>query len=420
VAGGTDPSTHAGDRTSVLTRLYTGTGAFPIVGRRRLWYLLTGVLFTLCVGSMLLRGFNLGIDFEGGTRVQLPATGATGAITTEEVEQVFTETLGRPPATVQTVGTGPTASVLVQTETLDARQTFELKSALFEQLRPLGANGQPSQDAISDSAVSATWGSEITKQALIALAVFLALVSVFLATYFEPRMAVAALAALVFDLVITMGIYSVVGFEVTPGTAIGLLTILGFSLYDTVVVFDKVKENTRGLLGLTRRTYGEASNLAVNQTLMRSINTSVIAVLPVLGLFVVGVGLLGVGTLKDLALVQLVGLITGTFSSIFLATPLLVDLTMRRTDYRQQAERVAQRRTNATRKDGGGPTPAAQAAATANGGQPDRERALTAAGVPDRVGKTAPTGRNRSGRSDGGKPGRPSGKAGRPSGKKRR
>lgn len=420
MAGGTDPSTQAGERYSLLTRLYTGTGAFPIVGRRRLWYLLTGVLFTLCIGSMLLRGFNLGIDFEGGTRVQLPATGANGAITTEEAEQVFTETLGRPPATVQTVGTGPTASVLLQTETLDARQTFELKSALFEQLRPLGANGQPSQDAVSDSAVSATWGGEITQQALIALAVFLALVSVFLATYFEPRMAVAALAALVFDLVVTMGIYSVVGFEVTPGTAIGLLTILGFSLYDTVVVFDKVKENTRGLLGLTRRTYGEASNLAVNQTLMRSINTSVIAVLPVLGLFVVGVGLLGVGTLKDLALVQLVGLITGTFSSIFLATPLLVDLTMRRTDYRQQAERVAQRRTNATRKAGGEPVPAAHAAATADGGQPDRERALTAAGVPDRVGKTAPTGRNRSSRSDGGKPGRPSGKAGRPSGKKRR
>lgn len=408
----------AGERTSVLTRLYTGTGAFPIVQRRRWWYLLTGVLFALCIGSMLLRGFNLGIDFEGGTRVQLPATGASGPITTEEAEHVFTETLGRSPATVQTVGTGATQSVLLQTETLTARQTFELKSALFDQLRPLGANGQPSPDAVSDSAVSATWGGEITKQALIALAVFLALVSVFLASYFEPRMAIAALAALVFDLVVTMGIYSVVGFEVTPGTAIGLLTILGFSLYDTVVVFDKVKENTRGLLGLTRRTYGEAANLAVNQTLMRSINTTLIAVLPVLGLFVIGVGLLGVGTLKDLALVQLVGLITGTFSSIFLATPLLVDLTMRRADYRQQADRVAQRRTTASRRAG---EPVEEgAASTANSGQAGRERALTASGVPDRVGKAAPTGRSKSSRADRGAAGRPSGKAGRPSGKKRR
>lgn len=421
---GTDPTAPAGEaaaaeRPGVLTRLYTGTGAFPIVGRRRLWYVATAVLFTLCIGSMLLRGFNLGIDFEGGTRVQLPATGASGAITTEQAEQVFTETLGRPPTTVQTVGTGATASVLLQSESLDASQTFELKAALFDQLQPLGADGQPSEDAVSDSAVSATWGGEITQQALIALVVFLALVSVFLAIYFEPRMAVAALAALVFDLVITMGIYSVVGFEVTPGTAIGLLTILGFSLYDTVVVFDKVKENTRGLLGLTRRTYGEAANLAVNQTLMRSINTSIIAVLPVLGLFVIGVGLLGVGTLKDLALVQLVGLITGTFSSIFLATPILVDLTMRRADYRQQADRVAQRRTNAGRK-AGEPVPSEEGAATANLGKPERERALTAAGVPDRVGKTAPAGRTQSGRSERGKPGRPSGKAGRPSGKKRR
>ncbi len=410
----------ARERSSVLTQLYTGTGAFPIVGRRRLWYALTGVLFVLCIGSMLLRGFDLGIDFEGGTRVQLPATGASGRITAEEVEQVYTETFGQPPATVQTVGAGTAASVLLQSETLSAQQTFELKAALFEQLQPLGANGQPSPDAISDSAVSGTWGNEITKQALIALAVFLALVSVFLGMYFEPRMATAALAALVFDLVITMGIYSVVGFQVTPATAIGLLTILGFSLYDTVVVFDKVKENTRGLLGLTRRNYGEAANLAVNQTLMRTINTTLIAVLPVLGLLVVGAGLLGVGTLKDLALVQLVGMITGTFSSIFLATPLLVDLTMRRTDYRQQADRVAQRRANATRRTTGA-APAEGATATANGEQPVRQRPLTAtATVPDRVGKTAADRRPKSSRADRGKAGRPSGQTGRPTGKKHR
>ncbi len=158
---------------------------------------------------------------------------------------------------------------------------------------------------------------------------FLVLVTIFLAFYFERAMAVAALVALVHDVVVTAGVYSIVGFEVTPSTVIGLLTILGFSLYDTVVVFDKVKENTRGLLGLTRRTYAEAANLALNQTLMRSINTSLIAVLPVVGLMVIGVGLLGVGTLADLALVQMVGIIAGALSSLLLATPMLVDLKMR-------------------------------------------------------------------------------------------
>ncbi|MGH3923967.1 MAG: protein translocase subunit SecF, partial [Pseudonocardiaceae bacterium] len=327
-----------------LQRLYTGTGAFDIVGRRRWWYALTGVLVAVCIGSIVLRGFNLGIDFEGGTRIQLPAVGAQGPISTEQVEQVFTEAVGEPPASVQTVGTGDAASILVRSETLGAQDTFVLKDTLFEQLQPLGTDGEPSEQVISDSAVSATWGGEISKKALIALLVFLVLVTIFLALYFEPRMALAALVALVHDVLVTAGIYSLVGFEVTPASVIGLLTILGFSLYDTVVVFDKVQENTRGLLGLTRRTYGEAANLAVNQTLMRSINTSLIAVLPVVGLLVVGVGLLGVGTLKDLALVQMVGIVAGASSSIFLATPLLVDLTMRRPAYQQQAERVGLRR----------------------------------------------------------------------------
>ncbi|MGH3804162.1 MAG: protein translocase subunit SecF, partial [Pseudonocardiaceae bacterium] len=306
---------------SALGRLYSGTGAFDIVGRRRIWYALSGGLVAVCLASIfLLRGFNLGIDFEGGTRVQLPAQGAGGPITTQQVEQVFTDTVGQPPQSVQTVGTGSAASILLRTETLDTRQSFVLKRALFDQLRPLGSDGRPSEQAISDSAVSATWGGEISRQALIALLVFLGLVTVFLAVYFEPRMALAALVALMHDVLVTAGIYSLVGFEVTPASVIGLLTILGFSLYDTVVVFDKLQENTRGLLGLTRRTYAEAANLAINQTLMRSINTSLIAVLPVVGLLVIGVGLLGVGTLKDLALVQLVGIAAGAMSSIFLAT----------------------------------------------------------------------------------------------------
>lgn len=400
---------------STLGRLYSGTGAFDIVGRRRIWYVLSGVLVAVCLASILLRGFNLGIDFEGGTRVQLPAQGERGPIATQQVERVVTDTVGRPPVSVQTVGTGSAASILIRTEALDTRQSFVLRQALFEQLRPLGSDGRPSEQAISDSAVSATWGGEISQQALIALLVFLALVTVFLAVYFEPRMALAALVALVHDVLVTAGIYSLVGFEVSPASVIGLLTILGFSLYDTVVVFDKVQENTRGLLGLTRRTYGEAANLAVNQTLMRSINTSLIAVLPVLGLLVIGVGLLGVGTLKDLALVQLVGIVAGSISSIFLATPLMVDLTMRRPAYRQQAERVAQRREKLARKATANQDDDEAPSVTTDPGTRAQDAMAAAAGVPARVGKTAPVGRRR-GRPTG-KSSRPSGKAGRSSGR---
>ncbi|HEY6424602.1 MAG TPA: protein translocase subunit SecF [Pseudonocardiaceae bacterium] len=405
-----------------LSRLYSGTGAFDIVGRRRIWYVVSGLLVTICLASILLRGFNLGIDFEGGTRVLLPAQGERGPISTQQVEHVFSDVVGHPPESVQTVGTGSAASILVRSAALDTRNVFVLKQALFDQLHPLGQDGKPSQQAISDSAVSATWGGEISQKALVALLVFLGLVTVFLGMYFEPRMALAALVALVHDVLVTAGIYSLVGFEVTPASVIGLLTILGFSLYDTVVVFDKVQENTRGLLGLTRRTYAEAANLAINQTLMRSINTSLIAVLPVLGLLVVGVGLLGVGTLKDLALVQIVGIMAGAMSSIFLATPLMVDLTMRRPAYQQQAERVAQRRAkldrerlarkataNAELEDKVPTTPTGPAT-------PEPDTMAATSGGPARVGKTASGGRRRG--QPAGKSGRPSGKAGRSSGRR--
>ena len=182
---------------------------------------------------------------------------------------------------------------------------------------------------VSPESVSADWGKDITDQALIALVVFLVAVVAFLALRFEPKMAVGAIAALVHDIIVTAGVYSLIGFEVTPSTVIGFLTILGFSLYDTVVVFDKVDENAKDLERGARMTWSEAANLAVNQTLMRSINTSVIALLPVAGLLFVGAGLLGVGTLKDLALVLFVGLAAGAYSSIFLATPIVADLKER-------------------------------------------------------------------------------------------
>ncbi|HXV91982.1 MAG TPA: protein translocase subunit SecF, partial [Pseudonocardia sp.] len=334
-------------RPSVFSRLYTGTGAFDIVGRRRQWYLAFGLLVLVCVASIVFRGFNLGVDFTGGTQIQFPAAGAVATADPERAAAVFAQAAGTEPASVQAIGAGETAAILIRSEPLDDAQLVAVEQALFDAFGPIGADGQPSRAAISDSAVSGTWGGQITRQALIALAVFLVLVSIFLAVYFERAMALAAIVALLHDVVVTAGVYSIVGLEVTPATVIGLLTILGFSLYDTVVVFDKVKENTTGLLGLSRRTYAEAANLALNQTLMRSINTSLISVLPVAGLLVIGVGLLGVGTLADLALVLMVGLLAGTVSSILLATPILVDVKMRDRRFREQAERVRARRARA-------------------------------------------------------------------------
>jgi preprotein translocase subunit SecF len=406
-----------GAKASFFSRLYTGTGAFDVVGRRKLWYLLFGTLVLVCIGSIVFRGFNLGIDFTGGTQLQFPAAGAGAPANVENVRGVYEQAVGQEPAAVQTIGQGPAASVLIRSEPLDPSQTVALKQALFDRFQPIGSSGAPSPAAISDTAVSGTWGGQITRQALIALAVFLVLVTIFLAFYFERAMAIAALIALVHDVVVTMGVYSIIGFEVTPATAIGLLTILGFSLYDTVVVFDKVKENTRGLLGLTRRTYSEAANLALNQTLMRSINTSLIAVLPVVGLMVVGVGLLGVGTLGDLALVQIVGIVAGAASSVLLATPILVDLKQRDPRIREQARRVAARRARAAAAvtgAAGGSTPGDLDPSDddALAGELRRERAMAAAaGVPSR---TAPARRPAGSRE------RPTGKSSRPTGKRRR
>ncbi|MCE3553338.1 protein translocase subunit SecF [Pseudonocardia sp. RS11V-5] len=408
------PSTPA--KRGVFSRLYTGTGAFDVVGRRKVWYVAFGTLVLICVLSMVIRGFNLGIDFTGGSQFQMPAAGANGTITTQQVEDVFRSSVGQEPSSAQSAGAGGSATILVRSEPLNPAQIASFKDAVFHQLEPLDASGQPSEQVISDSAVSGTWGGEITRQALIALAVFLVLVTIFLAFYFERAMAIAALVALVHDVVVTAGIYSLIGFEVTPSTVIGLLTILGFSLYDTVVVFDKVKENTRGLLNLTRRTYGEQANLAVNQTLMRSINTSLIAVLPVIGLMVVGVGLLGVGTLADLALVQLVGIIAGALSSLLLATPLLVDLKMRDPRYRKQAERVAARRARAAAAQSGDTEEDLDTADDeALARELRRERAMAAAAsAPDRARPGRPQGKAGQGRADHNRA------AGRPSGKRRR
>ena len=202
----------------------------------------------------------------------------------------------------------------------------------------------PGQIGINADAVSSSWGHDISVKALQGLVIFLIAVSIYIALRFQWRMAVGGIVALIHDLLLTAGVYSIVGFEVTPSTVVGLLTILGFSLYDTVVVYDKVAENSKDILAGSRTTFSEAANTAVNQTLMRSINTSLIALLPVAGLLFVGAGVLGVGTIKDLALILFVGLATGAYSSLFLATPIVVDLTERDPRYQALTKRVAAKR----------------------------------------------------------------------------
>ncbi|MDP7721086.1 protein translocase subunit SecF [Mycobacterium sp. TY814] len=344
VIGPDDDSKTAGSQHSFLSRLYTGTGAFEVVGRRKLWYGVSGAIMAIAILAILIRGFTFGIDFKGGTTVSMPSAGTSGTIQVSQVVDVFHKTIGKDPESVVTVGKGSSATVQIRSETLSNQQTEQLRNALFDAFHPKGTDGNPSKKAISDAAVSETWGGQITTKAVIALVVFLVLVAVYITVRYERYMTMSALAAMVFDLTVTAGVYALVGFEVTPATVIGLLTILGFSLYDTVIVFDKVEENTHGFQHTTRRTFAEQANLAVNQTFMRSINTSLISVLPVLALMVVAVWLLGVGTLKDLALVQLIGIIVGTYSSIFFATPLLVTLRERTELVRTHTRRVLRRR----------------------------------------------------------------------------
>jgi preprotein translocase subunit SecF len=377
------------------------------------------VIIAIAIASILIRGFTFGIDFQGGTKVSFPRADAS----VSQVQEVFRKTLGKDPESVVIVGAGGSATVQIRTETLSNPDTDKLRTALFDAFQPKGPDGKPSKQAISDSAVSSTWGGQITKKALIALVVFLVLVGLYITVRYERYMAMSALAALVFDLTTTAGVYSLVGFEVSPATVIGLLTILGFSLYDTVIVFDKVEENTHGFAHTTRRTFAEQANLAINQTFMRSINTSLISVLPVIALMVVAVWLLGVGTLKDLALVQLVGILVGTYSSIFFATPLLVTLRERTEVVRTHTRRVNNRRKPGSSKVGAAKVGAAKAASAKDASakendsgvaadveQPEHEpEAFAATTAASRTAKPAP----------GARPVRPTGaRTGRPSGKR--
>ena len=314
---------------SLAHRLYSGEVSYDFVGKRRRWYAISGVFLVLALVGLFGRGLNLGIEFKGGSEFTIPSSTAT-------VQQArdSAKAAGIADPIVTEVGQN---KIRIQSPALTPAESAKVTAQLS---KDLGVK----QGDIGVTLIGPTWGAEITKHALQGLAVFLVLVVLFLSLYFEWRLAVAALVALVHDLLITVGIYALTGFEVTPATVIGILTILGFSLYDTVVVFDKVRENTKGITSGNRMTYSDAANLALNQTLVRSINTSVVALLPVAAILIIGVGLLGAGTLKDLALALFVGTAAGTYSSIFIATPVACQLQEQRPEMKALAARVESRR----------------------------------------------------------------------------
>lgn len=315
-------------------RLYTGQASFDLVGRRKLWYIISGVLLAISVATLGIRGLNLGIEFKGGAEFSVPVSAPTTDSVTQARKAV--QDAGHEVSSVTIVG-GDT--LRVQTQSLTTTESNDVNAALATSFSVADTD-------IKVQLVGPSWGSEVSKNAARALAVFLVLVAIFLAVYFEWPMALAGLVALVHDVVITVGIYALSGFEVTPATVVGFLTILGYSLYDTVVVFDKVRENTKGITAGSRMTYSEAANLALNQTLARSINTSIVALLPVLSILVVGVIKLGPGTLNDLALALFIGMLAGTYSSIFIATPILATTKERQPEMKSLAKRVNARRKN--------------------------------------------------------------------------
>lgn len=309
-------------------RLYRGEVSYDFVGRRRLLYTISAIVLAISFFGLFGRGLNLGIEFRGGAEFQVAS--ATGTV---EQARATVSGLDIENPIVTKLGNG---TLRIQTRDLTTEETDSVVAAL-------ATTFSVPEGEVRVQIVGPSWGSDITSKAVQALIWFLALVALFLAAAFEWRMAIAALVALAHDVIITVGIYALTGFEVTPATVIGVLTILGFSLYDTVVVFDKVKENTRGLEKQSKLTCPEAANLALNQTFIRSINTSIVALLPVAAILIIGAGLLGAGTLRDLSLALFIGMLVGAYSSLAVATPVLSQLKEKQPEMIALAKRAAHR-----------------------------------------------------------------------------
>jgi preprotein translocase subunit SecF len=355
-------------------RLYRGEVSVEFVAKRKLWYTISGLILVISIVALGVRGLNYSVDFKGGNLFKFSAPGASSS----QIASVVKGAGGGSDPIVQQLGLGNSAKWQVQTTSLSFAQQNKVAGVIATDLHVAGG-----PNAVNTTLVGPSWGTQISHKALEGLIAFLILIVIYLSIAFEWRMAVAAFVALLHDIVITTGVYALAGFQVSPATVIGLLTILGYSLYDTVVVFDKVRENTAGLLATDRSTYSQAANLALNQTLVRSINTSLIALLPVTAILITAVAVLGTGELQDLALVLFVGMLSGTYSSICIATPVLAGLKEREPQYKQLAARVTRRASGARA--------AQRASKAAKAGSGRRGQSDSAAGRgQDAVGVAAP------------------------------
>ena len=315
--------------------LYTGKRSFNFVGGRRKWYAIAAVLLILSVLVPVVRGFNFGIEFRGGS--QFVIAGVENAESQPAIDAVAEVAPNAAPR-VTIVGED---GVRVQTDQLEQSEAQELSSALAE------AYGVD-QSEVTSSFIGASWGADVTRQAVLGLLAFLLLAAIIMALYFRTwKMSLAAILSLLGDLIVTGGLYAAIGFEVTPAAMIGILTILSYSLYDTVVVFDKIRENTAEDGKESRRTFAESVNLAVNQTLVRSINTSVVAALPVAAILFIGAGVLGADTLRDISLALLIGIIVGTWSTVFIAAPLYSQLREGEPEIKRHDQKVLKERERA-------------------------------------------------------------------------
>jgi preprotein translocase subunit SecF len=331
----------AGGLTRFGNDLYTGTRSIDFIKRRRLWYVVSAVAVVLALVLPLLvlpavgRGFQFGIEFTGGS--QFTVSGSTRDVDDTNIATDAVQSVTGPAVEPQVAVVGR-SDVRVQTTQLDTdgstTRSDRVAAALAE------AYDVPASE-VASSFIGPTWGADISGGAIRGLVIFLVLVSIVMAVYFRTwKMSVAGLVSLVHDLIITAGVYGIVGFEITPAAVIGFLTILGYSLYDTVVVFDKIRENTSAMGERSTRTFAETVNLAVNQTLVRSINTSIVGLLPIASILFIGTTLLGAGTLRDIALALFIGILVGTYSTIFVAAPLYTDLRGTEPAIRQQTRRI--------------------------------------------------------------------------------